>query len=227
MLQHLLCRYKAALFDLDGTLIDSMHAWDNICRDWLSVKGIKAEDILEDKTAIMTLEQAAEYIISVYNISIPPCCIKKEWEEMVLHKYKYSIKLKDGATELLKLFFEKGLRLGIVTSCFPTACEAVLSRYGIRDYFSAVLYTDDVNRNKTFPDVFLACAEKLDVEPENCIVFEDLYAAINGIRSARMGAVAVYDESGANQWEEFKNQADFAVLSLREVITGTNEGLAP
>jgi beta-phosphoglucomutase-like phosphatase (HAD superfamily) len=110
------------------------------------------------------------------------------------------------------------MKLGIATSCFPAACESVLSRHGIRDYFSAVVYTDSVSRNKSFPDIFLACAEKLGVAPKDCVVFEDLYTTLSGIRAAGMGAIAVYDDSGAADWEKFKREADYAVMSLRELM---------
>jgi len=214
VLQSLLRRYKAAIFDLDGTLVDSMRAWDHICRDWLSGKGKIPEDTLEQKLETMTLEEAAEYVIGFYEISLPPSQIIKQWEDMVLYQYEHTITLKDGAAELIKLLAASGMKLGIATSCFPAACESVLARHGIRDYFSALVYTNSVSRNKTFPDIFLACAEKLKAEPGDCVVFEDLYASLAGIRAAGMGAVAVYDDSGARDWERFRQEADYAVMSL-------------
>jgi HAD superfamily hydrolase (TIGR01509 family) len=214
MPQFLIDRYKAAIFDLDGTLVDSMRVWDHICRDWLSGKGKTAEDTLEQKLTAMTLTQAAEYVTGFYNITLSPSQIIKEWEDMVLYQYEHTIPLKDGAAELIKLLAAGGMKLGIASSCFPSACESVLSRHGIRDYFSVVVHSDSVSRSKAFPDIFLACAEKLGVEPKDCVVFEDLYTALTGIRAAGMGAVAVYDESGAAHWERFKEEADYAAVSL-------------
>ena len=214
----LISRYKAAIFDLDGTLVDSMAVWDHICRDWLKSKGKVPEHALEEKLLTMTLEQSAEYVINFYNIDLPPSRIIKEWEGMVLYQYKHTILLKDGAAELIKSLAASGMKLGIATSCFPAACESVLSRHGIRNYFSAIVHADSVSRNKTFPDIFLACAEKLGTEPKDCVVFEDLCAALAGIRAAGMDAVAVYDDSGAGEWEKFKREADYAVVSMRELV---------
>ena len=218
MPRFLISRYKAAIFDLDGTLVDSMHAWDHICRDWLTGKGIVPENELEQKIAPMTLTQSAEYVIRHYNIDLPLPRIIKEWEDMVLHQYAHTIPLKDGAAELLELLAANGMKLGIETSCFPAACENILSRHGIRGYFSAIVYSDSVNRDKTFPDIFLACAQKLGVEPADCVVFEDFYAALAGIRAAGMGAAAVFDDSGAAHWERFKQEADYAAESLRQYL---------
>jgi HAD superfamily hydrolase (TIGR01509 family) len=219
MRQFAINRYKAAIFDLDGTLIDSMRVWDHICRDWLTGRGIVPENELEQKIASMTLTQSAEYVIRHHNIDIPSSRIIKEWEDMVLYQYKHTIPLKDGAAELLELLAARGMKLGIETSCFPAACENILSRYGIRDYFSVIVYSDSVNRDKTFPDIFLACAKKLGVEPADCVVFEDFYTALAGIHAAGMGAVAVYDDSGTDNWERFKQEADYAAVSLREIAS--------
>ena len=230
MPQFLISRYKAAIFDLDGTLACSMHAWDNICRNWLAGKGKTAEDTLEQKLTAMTLNSAAEYVSDFYNINMPPSRIINEWEDMILHQYKHTILLKDGAAELIEYLAGGGMKLGIATSCFPAACESLLTRYGIRKYFSAVVYTDSTGRNKTFPDVYLACAEKLNVRPEHCVVFEDLYASLSGIRAAGMSAAAVYDESGAKDWEKFKREADYAVdpsTKLTEVIIITLKTKTP
>ena len=212
-------RYKAAIFDLDGTLVDSMRVWDHVCRDWLTGKGIVAENELEQKIASMTLTQSAEYVIRHYNIDLPPSRVMKEWEDMVLYQYGHTIPLKDGATELLELLAAKGIKLGIETSSFPAACEKILSRHGIRGYFSAIVYSDSVSRDKTFPDIFLACAQKLGVKPADCVVFEDFYTALAGIRAAGMGAAAVYDDSGAAHWEKFKQEADYAAVSLRALAS--------
>ena len=212
-------RYKAAIFDLDGTLVDSMRVWDTICRDWLAAKGKVPEDTLEQTLADMTLKGAAEYVTGFYGITLPPQRIIKEWEGMVLHQYEHAIPLKDGAAELLAHLAAGGVKLGIATSCFPAACESVLSRHGIRGYFSAVVYSDSVSRSKSFPDIYLSCAEKLDARPEDCVVFEDLYSALAGIRAAGMGAVAVYDASGDGHWEAFRQEADYAAASLADLFT--------
>jgi len=213
----LLTSYKAALFDLDGTLADSMHVWDHICRTWLTARGIAAQDNLEQDIERMTLTQAAEYVIRVYGIALEPPKIMAEWEAMVIRQYKEAIPLKDGAAEFVRALKDGGMKLAIATSCFPSACEALLERYKIRDCFSVIVYTDEVNRDKTFPDLYLETARRLSLAPESCVVFEDFPPAGTGIRAAGMGLAAVYDDSAADQWEPFKQAADFAIRSFREV----------
>ena len=217
-LLELLGQYKAAIFDLDGTLVDSMRVWDRVCRDWLSGKGIHADDALEREIAAMTLTQSAEYVIRRYAVPLSPAEIQAEWDAIVVRRYRQDIPLKEGAAELVTTLAARSMKLGIATSCFPAACEAVLARHRIRNYFSAICYTDQSMRDKTFPDVYHACARRLGAVPKDCVVFEDFPAAASGVKAAGMGLVAVYDESAASQWENFKRQADAAAVSFRELI---------
>ncbi|MDR2476591.1 MAG: HAD family phosphatase [Treponema sp.] len=211
-------QYKAAIFDLDGTLVDSMHVWDRICRDWLAGKGIHADDALEREIAAMTLSQSAGYVIRRYAVPLSPAEIQAEWDAIVVRRYRQDVPLKEGAAELVKTLAARGMKLGIATSCFPAACEAVLARHGIQDYFSVICYTDQLMRDKTFPDVYRACARRLGADPKDCVVFEDFPAAASGVKAAGMGLVAVYDESASPQWESFKRQADAAAVSFREFL---------
>ena len=209
--------YRAAIFDLDGTLADSMRAWDHICRDWLTSRGKAAEDNLEQNIKQMTITESAEYVICTYGFTLEPSQIKAEWEAMVIQQYKETIPLKDGAEELVRMLKAKGKQLAIATSCFPAACEAILKRFKIRDCFSVIVYTDEVSRDKTYPDLYLTVARRLAVPPESCVVFEDLPAALSGVRAAGMGMAAVYDDSSAEAWQRFKQAADFAIYSFREL----------
>jgi HAD superfamily hydrolase (TIGR01509 family) len=213
-----LSRYQAAIFDLDGTLADSMHVWDHICRDWLAAHGAAAGDSLEQDIALMTAAQSAEYVIRKFGIALPPSRIIKEWENMALRQYRHTIPLKAGAAELVRSLAADGMKLAIATSCFPSACEAFLAQHGLRRCFSVIAYTGETGGDKTFPDVYLACARRLAVPPASCVVFEDLPAALSGVRAAGMGIVAVYDDSSAGEWESFKRQADFPAKTPGDLL---------
>ena len=215
LIEQLAGRYAAAIFDFDGTLADSMDVWDSVCRRWLAGKGVNADNALEQDIAAMTLTQSAEYVRRRYGLSLPVSRVLEEWEDLVCRRYIHTVPLKAGATALVTDLAGRGMKLGIATSCFPAACEGSLVRHGIRDYFSAILYTHEVQRDKTFPDVYLACAERLGAAPESCVVFEDFPAAASGVRAAKMGLAAVYDPSSAQHWEAFKREADFALLPAR------------
>jgi HAD superfamily hydrolase (TIGR01509 family) len=210
--------YAGAIFDLDGTLTDSMHVWDRVCRDWLTAHHRQPHPELEADIASMTLTQSAGYVKSRFDISLEPEEIIAGWEGMVLGQYEGTVPLKRGAAELVSRLARRGLRLAVATSCFPAACEAVLRRHRLRDYFSLILYSDQIKRDKSFPDIWLACAQGLGLAPETCVVFEDMYRALRGVRAAGMDLVAVYDDTNRD-WEALSSGADRAVRSLEELLS--------
>ncbi|MDR1618465.1 MAG: HAD family phosphatase [Treponema sp.] len=200
--------YEGAVFDLDGTLVDSMHVWDHLCRDWLLAQGKKPEADLEKDLAVMTLTQGAGYVIRRYGFDRSPGEIIDQWEGMALDSYKTTVALKKETAALVRELHDKGRALAVVTSCFPAACETVLQRHGLRHFFSAVLYTDEAPRDKSYPDIWLAAAKRLALDPARCVVFEDACHALKGVRAAGMAFAAVYDETCA-EWELMKAEADW------------------
>ena len=214
--------YEAAIFDLDGTLADSMHIWEELFREFLRDNNIAPPEGFERIIGPMRLSESASYIISEFGIDKTPQQVIDEWLGMALHRYKHTVMLKDGAAELLRELSGRGIKLAVATSCFPAACEAVLCRHGLRELFCVICYSDDVKRGKAFPDLWLDCAEKLDVPPQKCVVFEDFPTALSGVRAAGMGFVAVHESSFAGSfqgdWQDFSAKADIAVKSLRELL---------
>lgn len=201
-------RYKAAIFDLDGTLIDSMGIWDGLCTGWLRGKGITPPPALDEQLKTLTLTQAAEYCKDHFGFAAPREAIIGEWQEIVLDRYT-SVPLKKGMAELIVALTQWGVKLAVATSCFPAACETTLVQHSIRHCFESIVYADEVARDKRHPDLYLVAARRLGVPPETCIVFEDLYAALSGVRAAGMDIAAVYDASSASEWPAFKARADY------------------
>ncbi|MDR0689390.1 MAG: HAD family phosphatase [Spirochaetaceae bacterium] len=200
--------YRGAIFDLDGTLIDSTHVWDHLCRDWLLAQGKSPEVRLERDIEMMTLTQSAEYVRRRYGITLSAREIIARWEGMALGAYETTVALKEETAALARELYGLGRALAVVTSCFPAACEAVLRRHGLRDLFSAVLYTDEAPGDKSRPDIWTAAARRLGLEGASCIVFEDASYALRGIRAAGMAFAAVYDDT-CTDWEWMKAEADW------------------
>jgi HAD superfamily hydrolase (TIGR01509 family) len=211
-------RWDAAIFDLDGTLADSMHVWGGICRDWLAANGEAPSDSLEGDIARMTLTQSAKYVMERYAAARPsPGAIIAEWLDMAKSQYERSVAFKDGALDFLRALRGRGTALAIATSCFPEACEAFLRNRGARGLFSAIAYTDDAPGDKSCPDIWLLCAKKLGAQPHRCAVFEDMRAALGGARRAGMSAIAVFDRSNEAEWPLMRTEADYAIRSFLDI----------
>jgi beta-phosphoglucomutase-like phosphatase (HAD superfamily) len=200
--------FRGALFDLDGVLADSMRVWDPVCRDWLKSRGKEPEPGLEDRIAPMTLEQSAGYVRRAYGIDLPPAEIIGQWEGMVLDQYRSGIALKKENAAVAGELYRAGLRLAVVTSCFPAACEAFLDSRGIRRWFSALVYSGESGGDKGQSGVWLGAARRIGVSPADCVVFEDSCHALPGVRAAGMAFAAVHDPS-CKDWEALKAGADF------------------
>ncbi|MDR1106384.1 MAG: HAD family phosphatase [Treponema sp.] len=202
--------YPGAIFDLDGTLTRSMHVWDHVCRDWLRARGKIPRAELEADIAAMTVTQSAAYVKERYGIGSPGEEITAQWQDMILDSYRTSIELKEEVAALVPKFLERGARLAVATSCFPAACEAVLERHGLRDAFTAILYTDQSPGGKGDPHIWRMAASRLSLAPQECAAFEDDPRALAGAKSAGMAAAAVYDES-CREWELMKTLADWVI----------------
>jgi HAD superfamily hydrolase (TIGR01509 family) len=215
--------WEAVIFDLDGTLADSMGLWGRVCADWLTGRGKRPEQNLEGVLSAMSLSQAADYVIKNYQPDLLPAEVIGQWGDMVLDEYRQRVPLKPGAGDLVRSLALRGKKLAIATSCFPAACEALLARCRIRKYFSALVYTDEIRDdsgrtlNKTFPHIWRAAAVRLGTPPEKCFVFEDLYAALKGVRAAGMGIAAVWDAS-CEDWPAFSAGADLALHSPQDAL---------
>jgi HAD superfamily hydrolase (TIGR01509 family) len=219
--------FEAAIFDLDGTLIDSMGLWDRVFRDWqISLNRVPdREAALAVKT--MALTQSAEFVARRFGLDLPPRDILFQWEDLALKEYRENVSLKPGAGDLVKALSARGMKLGIATSSFPAACEGVLGRHGIREHFSSIVYTDEIRspageggrvRGKSFPEIWLAAASRLGTAPSKCVVFEDLPDSLRGCRAAGIGAfAAVYDDS-CSSWPKLRQEADLALNTPGEAL---------
>jgi HAD superfamily hydrolase (TIGR01509 family) len=201
-------KIKAAIFDLDGTLMDSMRVWDKIDVDFLKKRGLNMPSDYKEAITSLSFRETAVYTIKRFGLNETPEAIQHEWNEMAIFEYSHNVRLKPGAREYLDRLRASGVRLGVATSSPGRLTSPALANNGIRDYFGAICTADDVERGKDFPDIFLFAAEKLGARPEDCIVFEDILQAVESAKSVGMTVYGVYDDSSAGRWEEIKRAAD-------------------
>ncbi len=209
--------YKGIIFDLDGTLAESTQIWVNISEDWAKSKNLEFTPDFRNIAANMFFSQIAHFSVEYFKLPQTPESVMDEWAQLILHRYATSIGLKKGAYEFIKKQHENGVKLAIATSCFRSGCEAFLANHGLIELFEGFAYSDEVGKNKTNPDIYLLAANRLGLEPTDCIVFEDIYPALKGVRAANMRFVAVFDED-QEDWDKLTRESDFYINTYEELL---------
>lgn len=209
---------EAIIFDLDGTLVDSMWMWKQIDIEYLGRYGIDLPPDLQRVIEGFSFNETAHYFKREFQIqeSIPE--IQAIWLQMASDKYKHEVPLKKGAREFLDYAKKKGLKLAIASSNSLDLIEDVLNAHHILHYFDAVCTCDDVKNSKPAPDVYLHAAEKIGVKPEKCLVFEDIVKGIQAGKAAGMKTIAVKDAYSQDTDSEKRKLADYFIEDYSELI---------
>ncbi len=217
--------FEGALFDLDGTLLDSMWVWAKIDEQFLSRRGIEVPPDYFHTIAPMTFRQTAEYTRDIFGLKESPEEIMAEWNLMAMDAYVSEVGLKPYAKEYLKYLKANGVRLGTVTSLPDVLSEPVLKRCGIYDLFDAFTTTDEVNCRKSNPCLYILAAKKLVISPEKCVVFEDTVDGVKGILAAGMRAWGVYDIHYASYEDEMEKLCEVYIRDFRQLLPSLDIGL--
>lgn len=209
---------QAAIFDLDGTLIDSMWMWKQIDIDYLARHGHPLPEDLQDCIEGMSFSETAVYFKERFGLTDSLDVIKADWNRMAYDIYVNKVPLKTGVLEFLQYLKKQGIRTGIATSNSKELLMAVLKSLEITEYFDEIHTSCEVEKGKPAPDIYLLVAEKLGVKPENCLVFEDIMQGILAGKSAGMRVCAVKDDFSVKQEPEKKANADWFVEGFAEIM---------
>ena len=218
MKHEMLKNKKAIIFDLDGTLVDSMWIWRSIDIAYLGRFGIALPEDLQSKIEGMSFDETAVYFKETFGIADDVEEMKRTWNEMAADKYSNEVFLKDGVKELLVCCEQQGIRLGIASSNSRELVERILQAHHLEGVFDCVLTGTDSYRGEPAPDIYLAAAERLQTLAEDCLVFEDITAGIQAGKSAGMTVCAVEDAYSKDQLAEKKRLADYCIASYRELF---------
>lgn len=218
----MLKQIKAVIFDLDGTLVDSMWMWKAIDIEFLKRFGYECPDDLQTEIEGKSFSETAVYFKERFSLPLSLEEIKACWIQMSIEKYRREVPLKRGADRFLDLLKEREIRLGIATSNGREMVDAVLAALGVAHYFHQVTTACEVAAGKPSPDIYLKVAGDLGVAPEQCLVFEDIPAGILAGKRAGMRVCAVEDDYSLNLEQEKKSMADYYIRSYEDVLSMEN-----
>ena len=209
---------KAVLFDLDGTLVESMSMWGDIDVDYLKKFHIPVPEGLQKAIEGLSMYQTAVYFKENFAIEDSLEEIMDEWNRMAYEKYTTEIPLKPGARAFLNGLKDKNIPCGIATSNSRILTEAILKSHQVENYFSVMVTGDEITNGKPDPEVYLEAAKKMGVAPEHCLVFEDIPSGIIAGKRAGMTVCAVEDAYSMKDMEEKIRLADFYIKSYEELL---------
>ena len=207
---------KAVIFDLDGTLLDSMPYWKGLAGQCLRDIGIEPRENIDEEVKTFTFRQSAEYFREKYGVTLSVNEMLDIMNKVIGDRYKYDIPLKAGAEELLRRLSARGIKMCVATSSERTNALAALTRLGVIDYFSEILTCSDLNCDKTEPTIYRVAADKLGVKREETAVVEDALYALRTAKKDGFVAVAVFDPSEP-EGDEMRELADYYVTELSEL----------
>ena len=210
---------KYAIFDMDGTLVDSMSFWRSLGYEYLKSEGIECDlDEIIEKIKPMTMTQSSEYFRSEFGLPYTAEEIAAEMNSKMDMHYKTDVPLKAGVAEYLKVLKDRGVKMCVASATAGPLMEACLSRLGVLDDFDFILSCEEVGKGKHDPDVYFAAAEKLGSEPGETAVYEDaLYAAETAVQ-AGFYVIGVYDDSALRHWEKLCDISDETIENWNDAI---------
>ena len=210
--------FQCAIFDLDGTLINSTGVWNKVDEDFFNRRNVIMPPEFPQVIKTHTLMSGAVYIKDRLSLPESPEDIVKEWHDAAVYAYHNDVRIKPYVKELLELLKNSyGYKIGLATSNTHELYDQCLINNGIYDYFDSFTQSDEVERLKGFPDIYEKSAERMGVPKEECIVFEDVYQAVKGARMGNFFTVAVEDSASADDREEIIKIADVYIKSFREI----------
>ncbi len=215
---------EAAIFDMDGSLVDSMWIWPEVDRIYMQKYGLTQPDTFHKDIEGKSYTETAQYFVDTFsNLHRTREQVMEEWKDMTIHLYATKVFPKPGAMEFLRHAKEHGILLGIATSNNREIADAALRARGLDRYFDSVRTSCEVAAGKPAPDVYLKVAEDLRVDPSRCLVFEDVPNGILAGKNAGMEVCAVDDEFSRPDEAEKKRLADYFIHDFYDIMNHTYE----
>ena len=208
---------KGLLFDLDGTLADSLWIWPAIDVEFLGEYGIDCPGGIQEDLGGSSFYEVAVYFKNRFDIPLSLSEIMDRWNDMARDKYAREIPLKEGVRSFLLRAREKNYKMAIASSNSRVLVEEFLKKEGIDEFIDTIVSSDEAANGKPAPDVYLMAAKKLGLKNSECFVFEDIPDGIRAGKAAGCRVCAMEDRFSADKREEKRLLADYYADSFAEL----------
>ena len=208
---------RGAIFDVDGTLLDSMKIWDDVGARYVRSRGKEPEPELNRILFTMSLADGAVYLKETYDLEETTEKIQRGILDIVDAFYHNEAQAKAGVSELLAALSAKGVAMTVATSSDKRQIRTALERLDLAKYFQEIFTCGEVGVSKNEPEIFHRAAALMGTSPENTCVVEDGLYAVRTANTAGYYTVGVYDASSRDDWQDLRKEADLALQSLEDV----------
>ena len=205
----------AYIFDMDGTLVDSVYALENGVKSYLDSKNISYPENIVEIITPLGYEGAAKYLQSL-GLDLPIDEITAAMKNSMIAEYENSIPAKPHATELLHRLKDEGNILCVLTASPHFLTDPCLKRLGIDSLFAFIWSTDDFGLTKSDEKIYHEVAGKIGLDIEKCTFVDDNLINIRTAKKTGIGTVAIYDSTSAASADELKSIADKYIYSFDE-----------
>lgn len=211
---------KAAIFDMDGTVLDSMHMWHNMLPRFMMEWNITPDEKFYKDTDIMSLDEMAEYLITRYSLPITPKKLQKQWKAAILNCYLTEISPKPHIKEYMQLLKDKNIGIALATLTQHEICDEAMKQLGFSKFLDFILTTEDVGGvTKRRPDLFLKCASLFNASPSECVVFEDSLYPLQGAIDAGFKVCVIEDNFSLKHRDELKKISHRYITDFSELCS--------
>lgn len=210
--------FEAVIFDMDGTILDSMAMWAHLGSDFLKSYGVNPPSDIDDIIMPMGMYESAKYFVDNFDINLTVDEIVKQVYASIENQYKDHLQLKPFVYDYFKALHEKGIKMCVATATDKTLAEAVLKRVGVLEFLEFVITCDEVGVGKEQPTIYLKGVEGLGSTVENTVIFEDAIHCINTAKKAGFTVVGVHDESSKKHMDMLKEKCDKYIMGYEELV---------
>ena len=212
--------FDVAIFDMDGTLLDTMPYWRYTGMEYLLAHQLpRFPDMIEKMSYTSSRKLIKD---NAERLGIPDLdfdAMVHEMEGYMNRHYLYDANLKEAAVpDFLELLKGKGVRMCVATGSPRQYARNGLRRLGLLDFFEFVTDNYEVPLNKSQPEYFTNLARRMGVEPSRCVVFEDALYSMESARAAGMRVCAIEDSTQSADREAILRLANWYILSYRELM---------
>lgn len=194
-------QYKSIIFDMDGTLLDSMGMWQQLDRRFLRENGIEPPPDISEIVKKMTVDTSSAYFVERFHLPMTPEQVKRRVEQLAAEAYEQELPLKAGAADFLEALRRRSIPCAIASVTYPALLESALKRLGVRQYFRFILTPESGTAGKHEPEIYLETAKRLGTSPAESVVIEDALYAAETAAAAGFCTIGFRDDTARADWD--------------------------